>query len=58
MATCIEPQEPAEAMMVGSRVLPPTPEPKLPQIMSTTFEAEGVHLGLQQLQELKALAIE
>ena len=44
--------------MVSSRILPPTPEPKLAQIMSTTFEAEGVHLGPQQLQELKALAAE
>ena len=29
-----------------------------PQITSTTFKAEGVHLGPQQLKELKALAME
>ena len=51
-------QEPAEVMMVGSHVLPPSPEPKLLQIMSTTLEVEGVCLGPQQLQELKALTME
>ena len=51
----MEPQQPAEAMIVGSRV---PPEPKLPQIASTTFEAEGVRLPPQHLKELKALAAE
>ena len=54
----MEPQEPAEVMMVGSYVPPPPPEPKLQQITSTTLEAKGIHLGPQQLQELKALATE
>ena len=30
----------------------------MPQIMSTTFEAEGVQLPPQQLKELKAIAAE
>ena len=34
------------------------PEPKTPQIASTTFEAEGVRLPPQQLKELKAIAAE
>ena len=34
------------------------PEPKMPQIASTTFEAEGVQLPPQQLKELKAIATE
>ena len=42
-------------MKVGSYVIP---EPKLPQIMSTTLKAEGVHLAPQQLKELKAIAAE
>ena len=42
-------------MIVGSCVLP---ELKLPQIMSTTLEADGVHLGPQKLKELKAIATE
>ena len=45
-------------MMVSSRILPPPPEPTSPQIMSTTFKAEGVCLGHQQLKDLKALAVE
>ena len=51
----MELQEPAEVMMISFHILLLTPEPKPLQIMSTTFKAEGVHLGLQQLQELKAL---
>ena len=51
----MELQQPAEAMIVGSRV---PPEPKSPQIASTTFEAEGVRLPPQHLKELKALAAE
>ena len=51
----MEPQQPAEAMIVGSRI---PPKPKLPQIASTTFEAEGVRLPPQQLKELKAIAAE
>ena len=54
----MKPQELAKVMMVGSHILSPPPEPKLPQIMTTTFEAKGVRLGPQQLQKLKALAIE
>ena len=54
----MELQEPVEAMMVGSHVPPPQPKPKPPQITSTTLEAEGVCLGPQQLQELKALTME
>ena len=34
------------------------PEPKTPQIASTTFEAEGVRLPPQQLKELKAITAE
>ena len=44
--------------MVGSHIPPLPPEPKPPQIMSTTLEAEGVCLGPQQLQELKAFTAE
>ena len=51
----MEPQQPAEAMIVGSHI---PPEPKSPQIASTTFEAEGVRLPPQQLKELKAIAAE
>ena len=51
----MEPQHPTEALIVGSRILP---EPKTPQIASTTFEAEGVRLPPQQLKELKAIAVE
>ena len=51
----MEPQQPAEALIVGSRI---PPEPKTPQIASTTFEAEGVRLPPQQLKELKAIAEE
>ena len=54
----MELQEPTKAMMVGSCILAPPPDPKPPQMTSTTFEAEGVHLGPQQLQELKALTME
>ena len=51
----MEPQQPAEALIVGSHILP---KPKMPQIVSTTFEAEGVRLPPQQLKELKAIAAE
>ena len=51
----MEPQQAAEALIVGSRVLP---EPKTPQIASTTFEAERVRLPPQQLKELKAITTE
>ena len=51
----MEPQQPAKALIVGSRV---PPEPKTPQTESTTFEAEGVRLPPQQLKELKAIATE
>ena len=51
----MEPQQPAKAMIVGSRI---PPEPKTLQIASTTFEAEGVQLPPQQLEELKAIATE
>ena len=51
----MEPQPHAKALIVGSRI---PPEPKLPQIASTTFEAEGVRLPPQQLKELKAIATE
>ena len=57
MVACIELQEPALAMMVSSCVLHPPPEPTPPQITSTTFKAEGVPLGPQQLKDLKAHAI-
>ena len=45
MVTRMEPQQPAKVMIVGSYILP---EPKMPQIVSTTFEAEGVQLPPQQ----------
>ena len=51
----MEPQQPAKALIVGSRI---PPEPKTPQIASTTFEAEGVRLPPQQLKELKAITAE
>ena len=51
----MELQQPAEALIVGSCILP---EPKTPQIASTTFEAEGVRLPPHQLKELKAIAAE
>ena len=51
----MEPQQPTEELIVGSHVLP---EPKTPQIASTTFEAEGVRLPPQQLKELKAITTE
>ena len=51
----MELQQPAEAMIVGSHILP---EPKVLQITSTTLEAEGVRLPPQQLKELKAIATE
>ena len=51
----MELQQPDKAMIVGSCV---PPEPKLPQIASTTFKAEGVRLPPQQLKELKAIAEE
>ena len=51
----MEPQQPAEALIVGSHV---PPKPKTPQIASTSFEAEGVWLPPQQLKELKAIAAE
>ena len=58
MVVHIEPQEPAEVIIVSSHALPPPPEPAPPQITSTTLEAKGVCLGPQQLKELKALATE
>ena len=51
----MEPQQPAKALIVGSRI---PPEPKTLQIASTTFEAKGVRLPPQQLKELKAIATE
>ena len=51
----MELQQPAKAMIVGSRI---PPKPKSPQIASTTFEAKGVRLPPQQLKELKAIAEE
>ena len=51
----MELQQPTDAMIVGSCVLP---KPKTPQIASTTFKAEGVQLPPQQLKELKAIATE
>ena len=54
--TWMEPHEPTVTMMVYSHVPPPPPEPISLQISSTTFEAEGVHLGPKQLKELKVLA--
>ena len=51
----MEPQHPTKALIVGSHVLP---KPKMPQIASTTFKAEGVWLPPQQLKELKAIAAE
>ena len=44
--------------MISSHIPPAPPETKPLQITSTTFKAEGVCLGPQQLQELKALATE
>ena len=55
MVTRMELQQPAKAMIVGSQI---PPMPKTPQITSTTFEAEGVHLPPQQLKELKAITTE
>ena len=55
MVTRMELQQPAEAMIVGSRILP---KPKIPQIATRTFEAEGVQLPPQQLKELKTIAAE
>ena len=52
MVTQMEPQQPVEAMIVGSCILA---EPKMPRIVSTTFKAEGVQLPPQQLKELKAI---
>ena len=52
----MELQEPAAAMMLGSRIPPPPLELSPLQITSTTFEAEGVSLGPQQLKEFKALS--
>ena len=51
----MEPQQPAEVMIVGSCI---PPEPRMPQTVSTTFEAEGVQLCTKQLKELKAIAAE
>ena len=55
MVTRMEPQQPTKPMIVSSRI---PPEPKSPQIASTTFEAEGVWLPPQQLKELKAITAE
>ena len=54
----MEQQEPAMVMMVGSCVPRPPTKPMPLQIMSTTFEAEGVCLVPQQLKDLKAFAVE
>ena len=54
----MELQEPAMVMIVGSHILPPSPEPALSQITSTTFETKGVCLSPQQLKDLKALTTE
>ena len=51
----MEPQNSAEALIVGSHI---PPELRMPQIMSTTLEAEGVLLPPQQLKELKAITAE
>ena len=51
----MELQQPAEVMIVGSYI---PPKPKMPQIASTTLEAEGVQLPPQQLKELKAITAE
>ena len=51
----MEPQEPTEVMIVGLRILL---KPKTPQIASSTFEAEGVHLPPKQQKELKAITTE
>ena len=58
MVAHMELQEPTAAMMVDYHILPPPPEPEPLQITTTTFKAEGVHLGPQQLKDLKALAAE
>ena len=55
MVAQMELQRPTDAMIVSSHILP---KPKMPQIMSTTLEAEKVHLPPQQLKELKAIAAE
>ena len=55
MVAWMEPQQPAKAMIVGSHI---PPEPKMLQIVSTTFKAEGVKLPPQQLKELKVIATE
>ena len=55
MVAQMEPQQPTEAMIVSLCV---PPRPKVPQIMSTTFKAEGVQLPPQQLKKLKAIAAE
>ena len=51
----MEPHQTTEAMIVSSHILP---EQRIPQIMSTTLEAEGVLLPPQQLKELNAIATE
>ena len=55
MVARMEPQHPTEALIVGSHV---PPKPKMLQIASTTFEAEGVRLPPQQLKKLKAITAE
>ena len=55
MVTQMELQKPAKATIVGSRI---PPKPKMLQIASTTFKAEGLQLPPQQLKELKAIATE
>ena len=44
-----------EAMIVDSHI---PPEPKMPQITSTSLKAEGVRLLPQQLKELRAISAE
>ena len=58
VVTWMEPQEPAIAMIVDFCILPPPPEPAPSQILSTTFEAAGAHLGPEQLKVLKAFCKE
>ena len=55
MVARMELQEPTKVMIVSSHILP---ELKPPQIVSTTLKAKGLHLPPQQLNDLKAIAIE
>ena len=55
MVARMEPQQPAEVIILGSHILP---KPKMLQIAFTTFEAEGIQLPPQQLKQLKATSTE